>query len=425
MNKRSQYKIFLHLPAYREPELIPTIEDALKQAKHPERIHFGICRQYCETDKFDNVDAYREDERFHIYDMPYEQAKGLAYARSIINEKLLTDQDFVLQLDAHHRFTENWDDTLLTWYFDLKEDGHNPLICGYQPYYNPLNDPADRVQEPWFSEAASFYPHGTIFIRPTKFYCDWKKLTKPVPARFISGHFCFGPNKWAKEIKHDPDIFFAGEEINLTVRSFTHGYDLFHPHRVVVWHATMREERAGKLVWDDQSKRGDGTWWKQNNLGRAKIRKLLRVEDNDFDLTGYDLGNARSLREYEIYAGIHFKKKAFQRHTKENKFPKNPVIHDTDEWENSFLQSFYHLVDITPEMLTDKDYDFILLAYDDDKGNSINSEQISDGRLSEFLQKGKPIHFEKMFTTDIKPHKVVYWGHSPTRGWAERYEIIL
>ena len=38
--------ILVHLPAYREPELIPTIKDALKQAKHPERIHFGICRQY-------------------------------------------------------------------------------------------------------------------------------------------------------------------------------------------------------------------------------------------------------------------------------------------------------------------------------------------------------------------------------------------
>ena len=38
--------ILLHLPAYRDPELIPTIKDALDKAKYPERIHFGICRQY-------------------------------------------------------------------------------------------------------------------------------------------------------------------------------------------------------------------------------------------------------------------------------------------------------------------------------------------------------------------------------------------
>ena len=418
-------RIFLHLPAYREPELIPTIKDALAQAKHPERIHFGICRQFNPEDDFDNVDEFRKDSRFHIYDMPYEQAKGLATARAIINEELLTDQEFVLQLDSHHRFTKNWDETLLSWYYDLKNEGYNPLLCGYLPYYDPFNDPEARVQEPWYSEAASFYPHGTIFIRPTGFYTDWTKLTKPVPARFISGHFCFGPNKWAKEIRHDRDIFFAGEEINLTVRSYTHGYDLFHPHRVVIWHATMREERAGKLVWDDQSKRGEDAWWRENDRGRAKIRKLLRVEENDFDLTGYDLGNVRSLQQYEEYAGINFKDKAFQTYTKQNKFPPNPIIHGRDKWESSFTISFYHLVNIDRTVLSKNDYDYILLAYDDKDGVGVYSEHIKDRRLTEFLEKDITIHFENMFNTDIKPARVVYWAHSSKRGWAERQEIAL
>ena len=415
----------LHLPAYREPELIPTIKDALLQAKYPKRIHFGICRQFNPEDGFDNIDEFRDDPRFKIYDMPYEEAKGLAYARAIINDELLEDEDFVLQLDSHHRFTKHWDKTLIGWYDDLVKEGHNPLICGYQPYYNPFDYPADRVEEPWFSEAACFYPFGTIFIRPTGFNVDWKTLTKPVPARFISGHFCFGPNKWAKEIRHDPDLYFAGEEINLTVRSFTHGYDLFHPHRVVVWHATMREERDGMLVWDDQHKMGNDMWWKQQDEGRAKIRQLLRVEDNGFDMTGYDLGNVRTLRDYEKYAGIHFKKKSFQKYTKDNNFPPNPIIEDEQEWEDSFMHSFYHLVDIQPSYLPEKDYNFILVAFDDENGEGIESEFIEDRRLKRFIEDGTPIHYEKMFMTDVNPSKVVFWGHSEERGWAERYEVEL
>ena len=417
--------ILLHLPAYREPELVPTIKDALAQAEFPERVHFGICRQFNPEDGFDNVDEFRDDPRFKIYDMPYEQAKGLPYARAIINEQLLEDEDFVLQLDAHHRFTKNWDSTLIGWYDELKNEGHNPLICGYLPYYNPFNDPADRVQEPWFSEAAAFYPHGTIFIRPTGFSTNWRDLTKPIPARFISGHFCFGPNQWAKEVKHDPDIYFSGEELNLSVRSYTHGYDLFHPHRLIIWHATMREERSGKLVWDDQSKRGDDMWWKQQDIGRSKIRQLLRVEDNGFDLTGYDLGTVRTLRDYEKYAGIHFKKKSFQKWTQENKFPPNPLIENDQEWEDSFMHSFYHLVDIQTWYLPEKDYDFVLVAFDDENGIGIESEFISDNRLTRFLEKNIAIHYEKMFLTDRKPAKVVYWAHSPERGWAERHEIKL
>lgn len=418
--------ILVHLPAYREPELIPTIKSALENAKNPERIHFGICRQFNPEDGFDNIDEYREDPRFKIKDIPYEEAKGLAYARGVINDELLTDEDFVCQLDSHHRFAENWDETLINWYYELKDDGYNPLICGYLPYYNPFNDPADRVQEPWQSEAASFYPFGTIFIRPTAVAGGWKHLTKPYPARFISGHFCFGPNKWAKDVRHDPNIFFAGEEINLTVRSFTHGYDLFHPHRIVIWHATMREERAGKLVWDDQSKRGESLWWKGNDIARSRIRQLFGVEDNGHDLTGYELGTVRTIRDYEKYAGIHFKKKSFQKYTKDNKFPPNPYPYESEEeWEDSFMYSFYHLVNVTRDMLPADDYESVLVAFDDENGEGINHNFVKGHRLDRFLNHGEPIHYEEMFLTDKNPSKVVYWGLSKERGWAERVEFKI
>lgn len=51
--------IFIHLPAYRDPELVPTIKSALENAKYPKRIHFGICKQYHPEDGFDNLDEYK------------------------------------------------------------------------------------------------------------------------------------------------------------------------------------------------------------------------------------------------------------------------------------------------------------------------------------------------------------------------------
>jgi len=424
MKNHNKETILLHLPAYREPELVPTIKSALENAEFPERIHFGICRQFNPDDKFDNVDEFRSDKRFKIHDMNYVEAKGLPYARAIINDTLLTDETFVCQLDSHHRFDKNWDSTLIKWYYDLKDEGYNPLICGYSPYYDPFNDPAGRTMEPWLSEAASFYPFGTIFIRPCGIP-NWQSLTKPFPARFLSGHFAFGPNKWAREVRHDSDLYFSGEEIHLTVRSFTHGYDLFHPHRVVVWHATMREERNGMLVWDDQSKRGDNMFWKQQDIGRSKIRQLLRTEDNGFDLTGYDLGTVRTLRDYEKYAGIHFKKKSFQKYTSDRLFPPNPVIEDEEAWENSFMFSFYHLVTVTRDMLPADDYSSILIAFDDENGIGINSKSIEGNELKNFMQNGTQIHYEEMFLTDKNPSRVVFWGYSPKRGWAERIEIKI
>ncbi|MDB4430183.1 UDP-N-acetylglucosamine-transferase [bacterium] len=409
--------ILLHLPAYRDPELIPTIEDALNMAEFPERIHFGIFRQYNPDDGFDDLSKYKSDPRFKIEEINYTKAKGLPYARALINEQLLTDEDYVCQLDSHHRFVKNWDTLLIDWHNQLVDDGYNPIIGGYSPLYNPSNDPQDRVKEPWMSHAACFYPSGTIFIRPGR-VPNWQNLTKPYPARFLSGHFAFGTNRWAKEVRHDPNIFFAGEELNLSVRSFTYGYDLFHPHRIVIWHATMREERSGMLVWDDMSSRGDSKWWKGNVIARSRIRQLLEVEDNGHDLGEYTLGKVRTLSDYEKYAGINFKSKSFHEETIAN-LPPTP---STDgEWK----VSYYHLVNITTKMLPGNDYTSILVSFDDANGNGVHQTYIKGDSLKQFLKSGKTINYEEMFVTNKKPIKVVYWAISAATGWAERVEFNL
>jgi hypothetical protein len=187
----------------------------------------------------------------------------------------------------------------------------------------------------------------------------------------------------------------------------------------------MRTERDGMLVWDDQSKRGETMFWKQQDIGRSRIRQLLGVEDNGHDLSEYGLGTVRTIRDYEKYAGIHFKKKSFQKWTVDRKFPPNPPIEDEKEWEDSFMFSFYHLVNIERDYLPGDDYDFILVAFDDENGIGLKSDNIIDNRLSLFLEKGERIHYEEMFLTDKKPSRVVFWGHSPERGWAERYESII
>ena len=412
MNKKET--IFLHLPAYRDPELIPTIKDALANAKYPKRIHFGICRQYHPDDKFDDLTEFKNDKRFNIYECLYTEAKGLPWARAVINEQLLGDQDYILQLDSHHRFAKDWDVTLIEMHNQREKQGYKPILAAYLPLYTPFNDPAGRADVPWQQQFACFYPHGTIFIRPSLLH-GWENMTEPPFSRFLSGHFCFARSEWAREIKHDPDIYFSGEEINLTVRSYTHGYDMFHPHRLVVWHSTMREERSGMLKWDDDAKHGVD-WWNKQEKARAKIRQLFRVEDNGFDLTGYDLGTTRTIHDYEKYAGFDFKTRSVQRHTLENQYPPNPV-------DSPWSRSFYHLVTVYRQELPADDYSSILIAFDDENGIGVYSKSIEGYQLEQFLKGNGPIHFEEFFPYfDKEPKRMVAWGYSKERGWAERIE---
>jgi len=414
MNKKET--IFIHLPAYRDPELVPTIKDALKNAKYPKRIHFGICRQYHPDDKFDDLTEFKGDKRFNIYECLYTEAKGLPWARAVINEQLMGKQDYILQLDSHHRFAQDWDVTLIEMHNQREKQGYKPILAAYLPLYTPFNDPAGRSMEPWQQQFACFYPHGTIFIRPSLLH-GWKDMTEPPFSRFLSGHFCFARTEWAREVKHDPDIYFSGEEINLTVRSYTHGYDMFHPHKLVVWHSTMREERSGMLKWDDDAKLGVD-WWNRQNIARAKIRQLFRVEDNGYDLTGYDLGTARTIEDYETYAGVNFKTRSVQKYTLDNQYPPNQI-------DSPWSKSFYHLVTIHKNELPANDYASILIAFDDENGIGIHTKTIEGHQLESFMN-GTPIHYEEFFPYfDKDPKRMVAWAYSKERGWAERIEHTI
>jgi hypothetical protein len=412
MNKET---ILVHLPSYRDPELIPTIKDALKQAKYPKRIHFGICRQFNPDDKFDNVDEFRKDRRFKIMDVPFKEAKGLPWARAQINDHLLTDEDFVLQLDSHHRFAKDWDVTLISMHKQMEDKGFKPIIAGYLPLYNPFDDPAGRADVPWQAQFACFYPHGTIFIRPA-LLSGWENMTEPAPARFLSGHFSFARSQWARDVKHDPDIYFSGEEINLSVRSYTHGYNIFHPHRLVIWHSTMREERSGMLKWDDDAKYGVD-WYNKQEYARKKIRVLFGAQkNNSIDFGEYGLGTERTVEDYEAFAGVNFKTKQVQLYALENQYPPTPK-------DSPWVYSFYHLVTIHRNELPGEDYSSILIAFDDENGIGIKTRDIRDHELHEFLKNGKPIHYEEFFTyTEKKPARLVAWAVDRNGQWAERVE---
>jgi hypothetical protein len=247
-------------------------------------------------------------------------------------------------------------------------------------------------------------------------------MTEPAPARFLCGHFDFARSEWAREIKHDTDIYFAGEEINLTVRSYTHGYDFFHPHQIVVWHSTMREERAGMLKWDDDAKMGVD-WWGKQEFARKKIRCLFRTEsDPNIDLTGYDLGTERTLRDYEKYAGVNFKKMAVQKYTLMNYYPPNPHIEDDELWEQTFEKSFYYLVNVERKDFPRNNYKHILIAFDDENGLAVNQKYVTGQELHDFIHNNKNIHYEEYFLTELDPKRVVYWGYTEEDGWVERIE---
>ena len=305
--------IFIQIAAYRDPQLLPTIKDCLQNAKHPENLIFSIAWQHSNTDKWDNLDPYLQDSRFRITDVDYKDSKGACWARNLLQKKYAGEK-YTLQLDSHHRFVKDWDQKLISMLNNLQENGHKkPLLTAYAPSYDPTNDPQKRVDTPWKMNFDKFIPEGAVFFLPAVME-NHKSLKAPVPARFYSAHFCFTLGQFVLEVPHDPNYYFHGEEISIAVRAFTWGYDLFHPHEIILWHEYTRTNRTKQ--WDD-----DSVWYQKNDASHSRNRQLFGMEEKTIDFGQYDFGKERSLQDYEKYAGLSFKNRSAEPETLQHKYP--------------------------------------------------------------------------------------------------------
>jgi hypothetical protein len=407
--------IFVQIASYRDPELENTVRDMIANADRPEKLRFGIARQYSEEDGFDKLQEFRGDDRFRILDIPYTESNGACWARHLI-QQLYKNETYTLQIDSHMRFEKGWDTTLIDMIDQLQEDGHEkPLLTGYVSSFDPDNDPAGRARDPWRMAFDRFIPEGAVFFLPETIP-GWSELTKPVPARFYSAHFCFTLGIFSKEVQHDPEYYFHGEEISIAARAYTHGYDLFHPHKVVVYHEYTRKGRTKQ--WDDDKK-----WVEKNNHSHKRNRQLFGMDGEEMvDLGQFGFGPVRTLRDYEKYSGLLFSKRAVQKYTLDKEYPPNPNNYETEEdWINSFTKQFKHCIDVAYDQVPERDYDFWVVAFHDHKDETIYRKDADKHEIQGFFR--DPDGYCKVwrtFNAEEKPSYWVVWPHSESKGWGER-----
>jgi glycosyltransferase involved in cell wall biosynthesis len=409
-------KIFVQIAAYRDPQLEPTIKNMLENAKRPKNLRVGICRQYNPDDQFDLLEEYRKDKRFRILDVLYSDSKGVCWARNQV-QQLYEGEEYTLQIDSHMRFEKDWDDTLIKMIKQLQKKGfEKPLLTGYVSSFDPDNDPAGRVQEPWRMAFDRFIPEGAVFFLPETIP-GWQEMKEPVTARFYSAHFAFTLGQFSTEVQHDPEFYFHGEEISIAVRAYTHGYDLFHPHKVVIWHEYTRKGRTKQ--WDD-----DKDWVNKNNLSHQKNRQLFGMDGEEvtMDFSKYGFGTERTLRDYEIYSGLLFSKRAVQQYTLDKNYPPNPHIFETEEeLMSSYASIFKHCIDVGFTQVPEKDYEFWVVAFHDEKDETIHRQDADINEIN--MMMNDPDGYCKVwreFQTAHKPKYWVVWPYSTSKGWCDR-----
>ncbi|MEA3063213.1 MAG: hypothetical protein QOJ94_2994 [Sphingomonadales bacterium] len=277
--------IYVQIPAYRDTELGATLADLYRKAERPEALRVAVMWQRGDDERLS--DAVRRLPNLELIEIPFRQSRGCNWARLNLQRRW-RGEPFTLFLDSHHRFVRGWDRILLDMHEGLIERGvERPLITGYLPSYDPLAHAAERRRSPYriypARRESGLLVHLTSYAIP-----GWRRLEGPVPADFASAHFIFARGEFNEDLRWDPRIYFAGDEVAMSLRAHTHGYDLFHPNVVIGWHCYDRRSRVPH--WDDHA-----GWSAQQRASLERLRRLFSGR-----LRGrYGLGRSRTRQSYE------------------------------------------------------------------------------------------------------------------------------
>jgi hypothetical protein len=293
-------RIFVSLASYRDQFLPFTIESVLSQAIHPERLTFGICWQ---ADESESLERYIEDPRFRIRKYPYYSSLGYGWARAEI-QKLYGGEEYHLLIDSHSYLAQGWDENLIA---QLEgKPGKKPLLTTSSP---PFTYDADgHVVIPWrgteldgvpLMKCERLMPAGWIDIQMSR----ERKSEPHQKTGLVCCNFVFTHGRWIREVPEDPAMINAGHESALSVRTFTHGYDMYLPDEIQVWHLDYSNYPDGKRnkVWEAKS----DSWQTEGTTNMLRRLHVLFYGRGDASILGrYRLGTERTVAEWAQTIGL-------------------------------------------------------------------------------------------------------------------------
>jgi Glycosyltransferase (GlcNAc) len=310
--------LFISIAAYCDPLLRFTVERAVAMARHPDQLRFGIVDQSPRSTRFD-LAASAPAAQLTVIHVDPAQARGPCWARAVAMG-LYRQEDWFLQIDSHMDFDSGWDEQLIASAHQCAatsgkngthrlSDMHLVLSSYPNPFHFKGIEPVPvRVGEQVLAHVVK--PGATLAdTHPVlPFEAHPLPATQPVPGFHLGAGCLFGPGTLVEALPYDPFYYFHGEEQAYALRLFTHGWDIYHPVALPLFHLyNDGSTPARPLHWDEavNAQRSEN-WWAFEQRSRERLRRLIA---RDPHLGIYGLGTARTLADYARFSGIDYEQR--------------------------------------------------------------------------------------------------------------------
>jgi len=351
---RTDDSIYVSIAAFREYLLADTLQSLYGNARHPDKLFVGVIVNNCfhpteceggvkvvgkdrmGKDKLENTHGvpdenqiatfcqnatfqhYCDSGQVRVLYLHEAEALGPAVAR-YYSSRLWGGETYYVQIDSHLHFATHWD-ALYIQDVKLAKNFPKAILSTYPPGFvnfrqNPPFTPGTRLCKCQMRSAEEYLPRIEMEGK-----CH-ENQTRPTQMAFCGAGFFFAHASILVDVPMDPFLpwMFMGEEIALSIRAWTHGWNIYAPRKNLIGHQYRPVQFGTPHYWDSVKR----LFHKPMMVDRAttQIRQRvkyimgypdLRVEQQKrfagFDvfaeLEHYGLGTERSKEDYLKFAEI-------------------------------------------------------------------------------------------------------------------------
>mmetsp|Transcript_18832 Transcript_18832/g.54490 ORF Transcript_18832/g.54490 Transcript_18832/m.54490 type:complete len:721 (-) Transcript_18832:17-2179(-) len=329
------------IASYRDPLCPRTLYNMFTKSVEPENIRVRVLQQndpkldidclegYCKmiakakaesrNEPFDDSAALPEDyaescphaDQVNIHQVHAREAKGPTWARGLLSadfegahaSRELSPQDHCMSIDSHMDFEPRWDANMIDMW-DLADNEYAVLstyVAGTEQLGKNLNGMHEVPHLCMVTFTSNVRTHATKMAQEL----SRPKLTNAIWGAGLSFSKCHAELKVPVD-PHTPYVF-DGEEFNRAARFFTHGYDVYTPHRVYVLHD----------YHGSQSNPTTASWHRNTDhdamkASHKRLKTMIEMPGGESDpnealrirQSKYGMGDRRSVDQLVEFSGV-------------------------------------------------------------------------------------------------------------------------
>ena len=330
--------ICVQIPAYCDVDVPNTVWSLLRNASSPDRVRIKIFLQ----DGSEELEHILNDieGNIEVKRIVPEETRGLCYARYQCNLMMEDDTDFTMHIDSHMRFAKFWDVGAIQLWNDCNDEkaivSQRPI--DFSKFYEEPLESNIFIEKAWCVRMKlSHFAYGKEYLnniapRLIGHQASSDDAYSPITS-CISGGFLFAKAEVDRKVPSDPNMYFVADEPCMAIRYWTHGYNIYSPDHIFVYHLYFRPETIEQKLGIKVDR---GTKSKYISAQKASEEKRARIlfgldENKDVDFGEFGLGTERSLADYEKFCGVNFHEGIITKKSVYGHFTDEEAKEDDDE----------------------------------------------------------------------------------------------